>query len=309
VTVLPAVSAISRPETAGLPYITATEFQNAPTGLQTNNLVPGGSAAEQFQALQAQILRASSWMDGQCHQVLASTVDTEISRANVRRDGSVMVFTRCFPVRVVTAVSMGWQLSDLTALTSLDTVTPLNRVFLVESAGIPFASSQGPLQFGPTYGPYGECWVQYSYVNGYPVTTLSAGISVGATSIVPASVLGILPGMTLTLSDIPLTETVTVSPTYVVGQATVPLLTGTQSPHVAGIAVSALPDAVKQAAILATAGFVQERGSGALVMASISGGPTKGAPMGGAGFQYLADALAILKEGGFVAQVSVPGML
>jgi len=307
-TVSPAISTISRPETAGLPYITAAEFQNAPTGLQTNNLIPAGNAAQQLQALQAQILRASSWMDGQCHQVLASTVDTELARVRLRDDGSAEVFTRCFPVRIVTAISAGWFANQLTAL-PLEGVVPLNRGFIVYQSVLPSVTLSGPIQFGPLYGTRGPLWLQYSYVNGYPVTTLSAAVVAGATSIAPVSVLGILPGMTLTLSDNPFTETVTVGPSYVVGQATVPTLAPVVNPHPEGVAVSALPDAVKQAAILATAGFVQERGSGALVMASISGGPTKGAPMGGAGFQYLSDALAILTEGGFVAQVSVPGML
>ena len=307
--VAPAISSISRPETAGIPYLTPEEFQNAPMGIQLNNLIPGAGTPQQNQALQAAILRASSWMDLQCHQVLAATTDTEISRGRMRRDGSIYVFTRCYPIRLVTSVAVNYQPLNFVPMTSLTNVVPLNRTFVIYQAVFPFGSSQGPLQFGPVYGPYGECWVQYSYVNGYPVTSLSSACVAGATSVTPLSVLGILPSMTLTISDIPNTETVTVSSTYVPGTATVPLQTGTQSAHNQGVYVSALPDAVKQAAILATAGFIQERGTGALTMASISGAPVKMNEVPGGGPSDLQQALAILQEGGFVAQVSLPSQL
>ena len=298
-TVAPAISQISRPETAGIPYITADEFTTAPTGLQLNNLFPGGSQLEQVQALQEQILRASSWMDIQCHQVLAATTDTELSQAR-QRNGALTVFPRCFPLRSVTAVSTGSDPSQLTAMTDLSSVVLQNRSFTVWESVISTVTTVGPLQFGG-WG-LGRPWVLYSYVNGYPVTTLSAACTSGASSIDVTSALGVLPGMTLTLSDIPNTETVIVSS---VSGTTVTLSGTTASAHAAGVAVSAMPAALKQAAILATMGFIQERGTGALVMASIGGAPTHQPKQTGTGPDALQQAMAILQTGGFIAQVSV----
>ncbi|MGB6771197.1 MAG: hypothetical protein WBF51_04250 [Candidatus Dormiibacterota bacterium] len=304
--VAPAISSISRPETAGIPYLTPEEFQNAPMGIQLNNLIPGAGTPQQTQALQAAILRASSWMDLQCHQVLAATTDTEISRGRMRRDGSIYVFTRCFPIREVTSVAVNYQPLNFVPMTSLSSVVPLNRAFVIYQPVFPAVSNLGPIQFGPPYTFWEETWVQYSYVNGYPVTSLSAACISGATTITLLSALGVIPGMTLTISDIPNTETVIVSS---VSENVVTLQVGTQSAHAKGIYVSALPDGVKQAAILATAGFIQERGTGALVMASLSGAPAKQNSPSGGGPSDLQQALAILQEGGFVAQVSLPSQL
>ena len=304
--VAPAISQISRPETAGIPYLTAQEFANAPTGLQLSNLIPGiGSAPEQNQALQAAILRASSWMDVQCHQVLASTTDTEMARGRMRKDGSIYVFPRCFPIREVTSVAVNYQPLNFTPMTSLASVVPLNRTFVIYQAPFPFTSNLGPVQFGPI-GNWEECWVQYSYVNGYPVTTLAEPCASGASTITVVSALGMIPGVVLTISDIPNTESVGVESV----SGNVVTLTGTTvSAHLAGTYTSALPEAVKQAAILATAGFIQERGTGALTMATIGGAPTHVNSPPGGGPSDLQQALVILQEGGFVAQVSLPSQL
>ena len=296
------VSPVSRPETAGIPYITADEFTTAPTGLQLGNLFPGGSQPEQVQALQEQILRASSWMDVQCHQVLAATTDTELQTVRVDLSGSARVWTRCFPVREVTAVSIGPTFNSMTALDSTTPIAVQSRSFTVQQA-TPFGWFGPAVQFAPPMpNAAWSQWCQYSYVNGYPVTTLSAACTSGASSIDVTSALGVLPGMTLTLSDIPNTETVIVSS---VSGTTVTLSGTTSSAHVAGVAVSAMPAALKQAAILATMGFIQERGTGALVMASIGGAPTHQPKQTGTGPDALQQAMAILQTGGFIAQVSV----
>ena len=69
----------------------------------------------------ALILRASSWMDLECHQVLAATTDTEFCQVRVHRDGTFSVLPRCFPIRAVTSVSVGPYPSDMTALDAPDT--------------------------------------------------------------------------------------------------------------------------------------------------------------------------------------------
>jgi hypothetical protein len=304
-TVAPAISQISRPETAGIPYLTAQEFTNAPTGVPISNLLTSGNATQQMVALQAVILRASSWMDVQCHQVLASTTDTEMARGRMRRDGSIYVFPRCYPIREVISVAVNYQPLNFTPLTSLANVVPLNRTFVIYQAPFPFQSNQGPIQFGPI-GNWEECWVQYSYVNGYPVTTLADACAAAADSITVVSSLGMIPGMVLTISDNPNTETVGVESV----SGNVVTLTGTtQYAHAEGIYTSSLPEAIKQAAILATSGFIRLRGSGAVTMASIGTQPKDVAGADPGGLEDLANASQILHEGGFVAQVSLPSQL
>jgi hypothetical protein len=224
----------------------------------------------------------------------------------MRQDGSIYVFTRCFPIREVTSVALNYQPVNFTPLTSLANVVPLNRAFVIYQSPVPFSTSnQGPIQFGPV-GSLQECWVQYSYVNGYPVTALAEPCTSGASTITVVSALGMIPGVVLTISDIPNTESVGVESV----SGNVVTLTGTtQSAHNEGTYTSALPEAIKQAAILATAGFIQERGTGALTMSSIGGAPTHVNSPAGGGPSDLQQALVILQEGGFVAQVSLPSQL
>ena len=298
--VLPAISPISRPETAGVPYITTTEFTNAPTGIQTGNITAG--------ELAALILRASSWLDLEAHQVLAATTDTEFCQIRVHRDGTFSVFPRCYPVRAVTSVSVGPYPGDLTALTSLSTVAVQNRRFKVYQGSLPSVTWKGPIQFGPSWSDT-DLWCQYTYVNGYPVSTLQSTANTGVNSLTVVNGTGILPGMTLTITDDPNTETVTVASSYTFGSATVPLVSNTLNTHAAGVPVTAMPPGLKQIAILATAGFIVERGTDALVMASLDGGPSRQQTGGGTGNDFLQQARQMLNEAGFVAKVSVQGDL
>lgn len=284
-----------------MPYITAQEFQNGLTGIQTGNIPAGGLASK--------ILLASSWMDLECHQVLAATTDTEMCLVRVAKDGSFAIYPRCFPIRAVTAVSTGTLPSNMTALTTLANTAVQNRRFTVYQAGFNAVTQVGPIQFGPSWSSEGSLWCQYTYVNGYPVTTLSASCLANASSLTVVNGVGITAGMTLTITDDPNSEMVTVAPTYVFGSTTVPLVTNTVSAHAAGVAVSAMPPGLKQIAIMATAGFITERGTDALVMASLESAPTRQSTQGAGGDSFLQQARQMLNEGGFVAHVSVPGSL
>jgi hypothetical protein len=99
--------------------------------------------------------------------------------------------------------------------------------------------------------------LQYTYVNGYPNTTLSADASAGANYIGVKNVTGMV-NQTITIYDNDLTEEVLISS---VSNGTVNLAAPLQFSHTSGVAVSALPDSVKQAAIILTSYFIQERGA------------------------------------------------
>jgi hypothetical protein len=62
------------------------------------------------------------------------------------------------------------------------------------------------------------------------------------------------------------TETIVVGSTYTFGSATVPLVTPLGYAQTSGVGVSALPPAVKEAAILATTAMIKVRGDYSLTM-------------------------------------------
>ena len=60
------------------PYLTLTEFKNAPTAVDISNLVWNSTdQAVQDAELNNVIARASSWVDTYCNQVLAATTEQE----------------------------------------------------------------------------------------------------------------------------------------------------------------------------------------------------------------------------------------
>src|ERR1700733_10292973 len=62
----PVVSPQATTLTRRVPYISPTEFDNAPTAVATNNLVVGGTPAQQTAEQYNVLLRASDWADLIC---------------------------------------------------------------------------------------------------------------------------------------------------------------------------------------------------------------------------------------------------
>ena len=255
------------------PYLTVEEFKQAPTGVDTN-LVRNDAGASRAE-LQNTIARASSWADQICNQVLAATPDTEAGRVWLTRDGTVRIHPRQTPVLELTAFSYGDTPGNLLPLTTLTSVWVEATQIVVPLSSFNGTFS-GPLQFGPQ-ASNGPLYAQWSYVAGWPNTTLAATATAGATSITVTNPVGILPGLTwLTIYDGAQTETVQVAATYTPGSTTIPLAAALTENHgTAGVSVSALPPAVKQAVILLTAALIKTRGAAALVMGSPRGTPEK----------------------------------
>lgn len=248
------------------PYITAAEFKQAPTGTDVTNLVsrdPEASLAELVNV----IGRASSWADQYCDQVLAATTDTDEEWARIARDGWFHLHPRYNPILSLTSFASGTQPSNLASLTDLSQtwIDQRGQTIWVPAQSSLFFSTQGPLQFGS--GGYGtDMLVQYTYVNGYPNTLLTATAAAAATSIQVADATGVLAGLTqLGIYDGAQTEYVKVAATYG-GGTTLPLAAPLLYTHQqVGVSVSALPPAVKQAVILLTANLVKMRGIGGIV--------------------------------------------
>ena len=250
------------------PYLTLQEFKNAPTALDYGNLVAGGNQAAQDAELSNAITRASSAIDQYCNQVIGATVETEQQRTRIRPDGTIRFHPKYFPVVALTDLQFGYAPNQLSA------VADCSQSWLEEQEIVyPYASlgnnisSQGPLGFGFPASSRAETFIKYTYVNGYTNTLINTASSVGATQLVLADGIGIVAGQMLTIFDGASTETVTVASSYSFGSVTVPLTAATTYSHAVGVSVSALPAAVKQAAILYTSAALKIRGDASLVMA------------------------------------------
>jgi hypothetical protein len=248
------------------PYLTLTEYKNAPTSVDVDNLVVGGNAAAQDAELSNVIARASSWIDTYCNQILGATVEQEQQRVRMRGDGSIRIHPRYAPVIAVSALSYGL---DPNALT----VVPDCSVCWLEDQQIIFPyisllagqTSQGPLSYSFPANAGGEMFVRYSYVNGY-ANSLIAAATAAATSLTVNTGTGIVAGQMLKIYDGANSENVTVASTYTFGSTTVPLTAALAYTHSTGISISSLPPAIKEAAILATTAFLKVRGDNSLVM-------------------------------------------
>jgi hypothetical protein len=266
---IPIVAPYATTYAAHTPYLTLAEWLAAPTALDARSLIQGGTQPQQDQALRDAIERASSWIDGWCYQVLAATRDTVSGRYRVNRWGAVQVPLPRKPVLEVSAVSVGYRPSSMTPLTSLADVA----IGMHGAVEIPVINPLIGSPSGTTLGA--RPIVQVTYVNGFPNTTLAVTVAAAATSITLSSVLGIYPGTALTVYDVTGggTEQVTVASTYVAGSTTVPLTAPLLYGHAAGVSVSNLPPAVKEAAVLMTTVFIQTRGVDAIVL-NDAGTPT-----------------------------------
>jgi hypothetical protein len=247
------------------------EFKNAPTALDYGNLVQGGNQAAQDAELTNAITRASSAIDQFCNQVIGATVETEQQRTRVRPDGTIRVHPKYFPVVALTDFQYGYTPNQLTQ------VPDCSQAWLEEQEIIyPYAalaqnmSSQGALGFGFPASSRAETYVKYSYVNGYTNTLIATAASAGATTLILEDGIGVVPNQMLTVFDGASTERVTVASTYTFGSATVPLTAPLVYAHAVGVSVSALPAAVKQAAILYTTAALKIRGDASLVLAVTS---------------------------------------
>jgi hypothetical protein len=254
------------------PYLTIDEYKQAPTGVNTDSLVPGDEAATLAELANA-ILRASSWVDSICGQVLAATPDVEAGRLSMARDGTLKIHPRFTPVLEVTGISYGTEPGELSTMTDLSTLWVEPAQIIVPVVGVgSLTSFSGPLGFSSA--PYGSpMYATWSYIAGWPNTLLTATANAGDTSITVGSDVGFIPGSTmLTIYDGSQTEAVTVAGTYIPGSTPVTLTGPLRFAHAqVGVSVSALPPAVKQAAILLTSALIQTRGAVAVIAPSVGG--------------------------------------
>jgi len=252
------------------PYVTNDEYRQAPTAVDIDDLVGGGTYALNEVELGNTLARSSSWADGLCGQVLSATVDTETFRCRASRDGFLRLHPRFWPIVAVQDAAFG---SNPQKLQGLDPSTAW-----IEQMAVTFplvagnAAFLGQIQFNRNYQPYAEQFVSITYVNGYANALSTADTAVAVTNLPVSDLTGFVPGLRFTMFDGEHTEILTVDQTHVPasGPGNVILATPTVNAHSPGVSVSALPPAVKLAVIYLTNVILKSRGNAAVVMSQLT---------------------------------------
>jgi hypothetical protein len=247
------------------PYINSADFLAEPTGVDTSQLIPGGTPDENKAALVRVIARASSEADRICQQVLAATTDIQTGTYRVQRDDVSGLPVLGVPVKYTPLI----EVSDVRVGSTVPLLTSLPDL-----SGIRFEQKVAWVPVPGALATYRRLYAQMTYVNGYAHTLLAAPAPAGASSITLKGALGAFPGLPMTIYDGAGTEPVAIGASYVPGSATVPLAAPLAFGHGPGVTVSALPPFVRDAVINLVASLVKVRGAEAFTMASVMEQPT-----------------------------------
>jgi hypothetical protein len=158
-------------------------------------------------------------------------------------------------------------------MTTVDVTTAwIEQMAVVVPVAGNSGSFKGALGFSGGIRYTSEQFVTMTYVNGYANTLLTANSSAGATSLTVSDRTGFLPGQQFQIYDGTATELLKVSASFVptTGAGAVTLDAACVNAHTAGISVSALPPAIKQAAIHVTSSILKGRGTSAIVMGQLT---------------------------------------
>jgi len=295
------------------PYISVTDYRNAPTAVSTTALVSGSTnPGDSTSALARVIERASSWADLICFHradgTLAASPSTESAWVTAKSGGALALICNYRPVLEVVGLGLGStpsQLGNVSPSTAGDIFIDGKVIWVPGWWNYP-APGGGLVPLPRPLGVFGQLFAVWTYINGYPHTALSANCNAAATSITvyPSSpggstVAGVYAGTQLTINDGDNTEIVVAAsaPTGL----NITLAAPTQFAHTIPqppdvTRVSALPRAVEQAVILLTSCLIKTRGSRALVMPGTPGGTPNRQVMGQAGAsEDYEQALELLK--------------
>jgi hypothetical protein len=213
------------------------------------------------------IARASSWIDTFCNQILGATYETETQRSRISPDGTIKFHPRYNPIIALTDFWYGNPSTNLYQAQDCSVAWIENTQIIFPYANLSTTfTSQGPIQFGFPSTAGLPVYLKYTYVNGYANTLIASATELQSTLTVTSGT-GITAGDQLKIYDGIYTENVTVANNYVFGSTTVPLTTPLLYSHEAGVSISALPPAIKEAAILVTTAMLKVRGDNSLTMA------------------------------------------
>lgn len=283
-----------------VPYISVSQYNFAPTAMDTSTLIENGNQAAQTQALYDTIRRASRWADRYCFGAdpaakgasLAATLSVESAQAKIIR-GEIRLVCDYKPILEVVGIDVGTDPSAVSTVgAQIAAATRVGRRTLYVPVGYsgwttqPTASFDSSITFdGSAPAPVstpgrrwdGTVYAVWSYVNGYPHNQLAQNIEADATQVVvkatdgAGGVYGVYPGTQLTVIDGASTETVTVT-SVTPGTATCTIgTTAFADSHTAPagpdfLPVTALPEDISLAVIFFTTSLIKTRGDNSLVL-------------------------------------------
>lgn len=241
------------------PYVSVPEFRAAPTWIDSEDLIPGGSSGQQDSELTNVLLRASAWADNYCEQRLGAHTVVEQTRVRPDHDGLFYLSPSNVPVRQVTAIAYGSTPQRLTALSDLSGTWVEDARGIVVSTYPNNPRFNSLLQFGPAMRSEAQMYVQYSYIAGYANTVLTQPVKVGQhalsvsdpTGFIPPStgLVGPIQGSTARIWEPGAEEAVQVATGWTVGNPTIALATPLVNAHNTGAVVSEMPAEIRQAII------------------------------------------------------------
>ena len=274
-------------------YLTVAEYKNAPTAIDYDNLVTGGTSAQQDAELLTNIARASSFIDVYCNQPLIAQNFVENQRIRVTPEGYLVISPDYNNVVAVTSLNYGVTPTNMTAATPAGLAQiwfeKSQFIYPMSELGTTY-SSVGPLSFGFPPSTRSRIYANYTYVAGFCNGLISTATA-GQITLTMIDTVGITAGSLLNIWDGSNTETVTVASTYTFGSTTVPLSGTLKFTHAAGVAIGTMPQAIKQAAILIVNDFLKVRGDNSLTMSM-----TTRATTGPTGQQLIGGDLQLAKE-------------
>jgi len=250
-------------------YLTIAEYKNAPTAIDYNNLVVGGTSAQQDAELASVIQRASSFIDIYVNQPLIAQNFTEQSRVRMNQEGFLVLSPDYNNIVSLNSLSYGVVPTNLVSVPASTLANcwfeKSQVIYPLSQLGLTY-SSQGPLSFGFPPTTRSRIYASYNYTAGYCNGLISTATA-GQTSFTMIDPIGLTAGTVVTIYDGQNTEQVVVSSNYTYGSSTVAITSALKYTHASGVAVGNMPQAIKQAAILLTTDFLKVRGDNSLTMA------------------------------------------
>lgn len=229
-----------------VPYVGVDEFRASPTFMESQNLIPQGSAAQQDAELYNVLLRASKWAWKHCKQPLhAHLVGAERDRVRIDRRGRIHLHPRNFPVRSIVGLAYGPDPGLMNVLANASQVT---TTWVEDQRGLVIGllpqggAFLGTLQFGTPPSDGGLVFVEYSYIAGYANTYLTADSAASSPNLTVADPTGFLPPQTNLLGNLygasiariwdpGVEEAITISQTYTQGANPLVLSANTANAH------------------------------------------------------------------------------
>ncbi|EPZ47638.1 hypothetical protein [Alicyclobacillus acidoterrestris] len=229
------------------PYIGPKEF--ADTFVEVDlNCLSGNGNTDPSAALLSILRRASSLADRWCKQILRSTIDTEIRMFHPAMDGTITVWPFYTPIRQV--LNLQYQFDGQTEWHDIDITTNLHVLdAMFKYSGRHFNNGL-------------NMFVQYTYVNGFPVSTLANDVVAGADTLTLLDTSGIRQGDKLSIYDGENSEIVTVLSVSGNTITTLPLL----YQHAKYTHISGMPNDISQATGMIAANLISRGSDGKTVV-------------------------------------------